>query len=107
MIAQLTAGNKVKFQYVDRNLDFGVYPIATSYQIDEYEGTIVNIRDTQIQKVGYDTILRNPDVERSRFLLTVQMPDNKIKSFYDGRIINVQKINKGFISRLVDKLTGK
>lgn len=107
MIAQLTAGSKVKFQYVDRNIDFNVYPAATSYQIDEYEGTVLDVRDTEANKIGYHTIMRNPDVERSRFLLTVQMPDNKIKSFYDGRIINVQKINKGFISRLVDKLTGK
>ena len=107
MIAQLTAGNKVKFQYVDRNRDNTFYPVFTSYKIDEYEGTILEVRDLSVDKLEYKTVVRNPAVERSQYLLTVQLPDNKIKSFYDGRIINVQKINKGFISRMVDKLTGK
>jgi len=108
MIAQLTAGNKVKFQYVDRKEDFTHWPSThTSYVIDEYEGTVIAVRDTDETRIALETALRRPEVERSRYLLTVQLPDNKIKSFYDGRIINVQKINKSFISRLVDKLTGK
>jgi hypothetical protein len=107
MIAQLTAGNQVKFQYVDRVRDHEFYPVLTSYKIDEYEGTILDVRNIEVNKLEYNTIIRNPEVERSQYLLTVQLPDNKIKSFYDGRIINVQKINKSFISRLVDKLTGK
>lgn len=108
MIAQLNAGNKVKFQYVDRKEDFTYWPSShTNYVIEEYEGTVIAVRDTEKQGIALETVLRNRAVERSRYLLTLQLPDNKIKSFYDGRIINVQKINKGFISRLVDKLTGK
>lgn len=107
MIAQLTAGNKVKFQYVDRSRDYATFPVNTQYEISDYEGTILEVRDTEVQRLDISTIRRKPEVERSRFLMVVQLPDNKIKSFYDGRIINVQKINKGFISRLVDKLTGK
>ena len=108
MIAELTAGNKVKFQYVDRTQDFTHWPSShTNYKIDEYEGTVIAVRDTEETALTLKTVVRKPEVERSRFLLTIQLPDNKIKSFYDGRIINVQKINKGFISRLVDKLTGK
>ena len=108
MIAQLTAGNKVKFQYVKaRNRNYDVFPCTTSYEVEAYEGNVLEVRDTEIQRLDISTIRRKPEVERSRFLMVVQLPDNKIKSFYDGRIINVQKINKGFISRLVDKLTGK
>ena len=107
MIAQLNAGNKVKFQYVDRSRDYATFPVNTQYEISDYEGTILEVRDTEVQRLDISTIRRKPEVERSRFLMVVQLPDNKIKSFYDGRIINVQKINKGFISRLVDKLTGK
>lgn len=107
MIAELNAGNKVKFQYVDRSRDYGTFPVNTKYEISDYEGTILEVRDTEVQKLDINTVLRKPEVERSRFLMVIQLQDNKIKSFYDGRIVNVQKINKGFISRLVDKLTGK
>jgi hypothetical protein len=107
MIAQLTAGNKVKFQYVDRSRNYGTYPVTTQYEIGDYEGTILEVRDTSIQKLDYSTVQRRPEVERSRFLMVVQLPDNKIKSFYDGRVINVKKIDKSFLRRTLDKLTGK
>lgn len=107
MIAQLTAGNKVKFQYIERKLDRTHLPAHTLYEIKEYEGTVIQVRDMFEHRLRYETILRNMDLERSQYLLTIQLSDNKIKSFYDGRLVNVQKINKGFISRLVDKLTGK
>jgi hypothetical protein len=107
MIAQLTAGNQVKFQYVERKLDKTHLPAHTQYQIKDYEGTILQVRDLFEDELSYETIMRNRDIERSQYLLTVQMPDNKIKSFYDGRVVNVKKINKSFITRLVDKLTGK
>ena len=107
MIAELTTGNKVKFQYVERKIDRTHIPEHTLYEIKEYEGTILQVRDLFEDKLRFETIMRNMNVERSQYLLTVQLPDNKIKSFYDGRVVNVQKINKGFISRLVDKLTGK
>ena len=107
MIAQLTAGNKVKFQYVDRNRDYGTYPVNIQYQIGDYEGTVLEVRDTEVQKLEYNSVKRKPEVERSRYLMVVQLSDKKIKSFYDGRIINVQKINKSFLRRTLDKLTGK
>jgi len=110
MIAQLTAGNKVKFQYVDRKEDFTQWPSSrTNYVIDEYEGTVIAIRDTDTEqgRIALKTVVTKPAIERSRYLLTVQLSDNKIKSFYDGRIINVQKINKSFLRRTLDKLTGK
>ena len=110
MIANLTAGNKVKFQYIDRKRDYAVYPVNTSYEIENYEGTILEVRDLNTQKLEYKTVSRKPEIERSRFLLTVQMPDNKIKSFYDGRVINIQEIKpvpKNFLKRTLDKLRGK
>ena len=110
MIAQLTAGNKVKFQYIDRDVKWDVMPAITTYNIEAYEGTVLDIRDTQIQSVSRESVLRNPSIERSRFLLTVQMPDNKIKSFYDGRILNIEEIKpvpKSFLKRTLDKIRGK
>jgi hypothetical protein len=110
MIAQLTAGNKVKFQYIDRDVQWDVMPAITTYNIEAYEGTVLDIRDTQIQSVSRESVLRNPSIERSRFLLTVQMPDNKIKSFYDCRVINLEEIKpvpKSFLRRTLDKLKVK
>ena len=110
MIAQLNAGNKIKFQYVDRSRDYGTYPVTTSYDIENYEGTVLEVRDTTANKLDYKTVVRKPEVERSRFLMVVQLPDNKIKSFYDGRVINIQEVKevpKSFLKRTLDKLRGK
>jgi len=110
MIAQLTAGKKVKFQYIDRDVNWTVLPAITQYEVKNYEGTILDVRDTQENGVRRETVFRKPAVERSRFLLTVQMPDNKIKSFYDGRVINIEEVKevpKSFLKRTLDKFMGK
>jgi hypothetical protein len=110
MIAQLTAGNKVKFQYIDRDVKWDVMPAITQYNVEVYEGTVLEVRDTQEKRVSRQTVFRKPGLERSRFLLTIQMPDNKIKSFYDGRIINIEEIKpvpKSFLRRTLDKLKVK
>jgi hypothetical protein len=110
MIAQLTAGNKVKFQYIDRDVKWDVMPAITQYNVEVYEGTVLEVRDTQEKRVSRQTVFRKPGLERSRFLLTIQMPDNKIKSFYDGRIINLEEIKpvpKSFLRRTLDKLKVK
>jgi hypothetical protein len=54
--------------------------------------------------------MKHPEIERSRFLITVKLSDNKIKSFYDGRVINLQEVKevpKNFLQRTLDKLRGK
>jgi hypothetical protein len=110
MIAQLTAGNKVKFQYIDRDVKWDVMPAITQYNVEVYEGTVLEVRDTQEKRVSRQTVFRKPGLERSRFLLTIQMPDNKIKSFYDGRIINIEEVKpvpKSFLRRTLDKLKVK
>ena len=111
MIAQLTAGNKVKFQYVKaRNRNYDVFPCTTSYEVEAYEGNVLEVRDIVAQKLDKETVYRRPEIERSQFLLVVQTPDNKIKSFYDGRIINLEEIKavpKSFLRRTLDKLKVK
>ena len=111
MIAQLTAGNKVKFQYVKaRNRNYDTFPCTTSYEVEAYEGNVLEVRDIVTQKLDKETVYRRPEIERSQFLLVVQTPDNKIKSFYDGRIINLEEIKpvpKSFLRRTLDKLKVK
>ena len=110
MIANLTAGNKIKFQYVERDLNADVLPLRVSYGVKNYTGKILEVRDTEQKMIDRECLFRRPDVERSRFLITVQLSDNKIKSFYDGRVINLEEIKevpKSFLKRTLDKLRGK
>lgn len=110
MIAQLTAGKKIKFQYVDRVRNATVYPASIEYNVDVYEGTVIDVRDTEQLKLEYRTVMRNPNVERSRYLMVIQLPDNKIKSFYDGRIVNIEEVKpvpRSFLKRVLDKLKVK
>jgi hypothetical protein len=107
MIAQLTAGNKVKFQYIDRKRSYNSWPVDTSYEIDSYAGEVIEIRDTETQRLLAETVSRRPEIERSRFLIKVKLDNSQIKSFYSGRVVNIEKINKSFLKKLVDKLTGK
>lgn len=110
MIANLNAGNKVKFQYIERVRDYASFPANTSYDVSTYEGTVLEMRDTQDVKLAYKTVIKSPEIERSRFLLTVKLSDNKIKSFYDGRVINLEEVKevpKSFLKRTLDKIMGK
>jgi len=111
MIAQLTAGKKVKFQYVKaRNRDYNTFPAITSYEVEAYEGNVLEIRDIVSKTLDKNTVYRKPEIERSQFLMVVQTSDNKIKSFYDGRIINLEEVKevpKSFLKRTLDKFRGK
>jgi hypothetical protein len=107
MLKNVTVGSKIKFQYIDKNTDWETVPAVTQYIVKDYEGQVVAIRDTVKNPVSYQTIIRKPALERSPIMLTVQLPNGQIKAFYDGKIVNAKTVNKSFISRLVDKLTGK
>ena len=110
VLANLNTNNKVKFQYIERVRDYGSFPANTSYDVSTYEGTVLEMRDTQDIKLAYKTVIKSPEIERSRFLLTVKLSDNKIKSFYDGRVINLEEIKevpKSFLKRALDKIMGK
>ncbi len=110
MIANLNAGSKVKFQYIDRVRKYDNFPAHTNYAVESYEGTLLEVRDTAENVVSTTTVYRKPEIERSRFLLTVKLNDNKIKSFYDGRVINIEEVKevpKSFLKRTLDKLRGK
>lgn len=95
MIANLTAGNKVKFNYIkERIRTYDSFPAQTHYEVEGYEGKVLEVRDTASNPVSRETVFRDQKVERSRYLLIVQLPDNKIKSFYDGRIVGIEKVNE-------------
>ena len=109
VIANLTAGNKVKFNYIKARIrTYDSFPAQTHYEVEGYEGKVLEVRDTAANPVDTETVYRNPSVERSRYLLVVQLSDNKIKTFYDGRIVGIEQVKevpKSFLKKVFDKLT--
>jgi hypothetical protein len=99
-------GENVRFQYVDRERTHGPFPVNTKYEVKDYAGKVLDVRDLTEKQLSMRTVERNRLLERSRFLVTVQFQNGQIKSFYDGRIVNVKK-SKNFFRNILDKLTGK
>ena len=101
-MSSLKPGQSIKFQYVKRHEDRGFFPPDVNYEVEDQEGTLISDRDISQDKLSPKTVLYNRNVERSQYLLTVQTSDNKVKSFYSGRVFNV-KVNrpKNFIRRLL------
>ena len=99
-------GESVRFQYIDRERTYGTFPVNTKYEVKDYIGKVLDIRDLTEKQLSMQTVERNPLLDRSRFLVTVQFENGQIKSFYDGRIVNVKK-SKNFFRKVLDKLTGK
>ena len=83
MIANLTAGNKIKFQYVDRKNDRTHLPAHVTSEIKNYEGTLLEIRDLFNNRLEWKTLVKSPEVERSRYLL---MPASTIQDDVRGAI---------------------
>jgi polyphosphate kinase len=99
-------GESVQFQYIAKEVSDSTFPTTTQYEIKDYVGKVLEIRDLTEKQIQWRTVDRNPLLERSRFLVTVQFQNGQIKSFYDGRIVNVKK-SKNFFRKVLDKLTGK
>jgi polyphosphate kinase len=96
-------GENVRFQYVDREKSYSTFPATTKYEVKDYMGKVLDIRDLTEKQLQMQTVERNPLLDRSRFLVTVQFQNGQIKSFYDGRIVNVKK-SKNFFRKVLDKL---
>lgn len=107
-IESLNVGDVVQFQYVDRERTYNTFPVNTEYSVEDYKGKILCIRDLHQDRLSMQTIERNPLLDRSKFLMTVQFNDGKIKSFYCGRVINFKvelpEKKKSFLGRILDKL---
>jgi hypothetical protein len=57
---------------------------------EQYAGKVVNVRDITEQPVSETTINRdNIKGRRSKVLYTVDLGDDVVKSFYDGRMVGV------------------
>ena len=107
-IETLNVGDVVEFQYVERVKNYNIFPADTRYDVESYAGKILCIRNIHEQPLSVETVDRNPLLDRSKFLMTVQFNDGKIKSFYCGRVVNFKvelpEKKKSFLGRILDKL---
>ncbi len=107
-IESLNVGDVVEFQYVDRERNYNTFPVDTKYDVEDYMGKVLSIRNLYNEPLSMQTVERNPLLDRSQFLMTVQFNDGKIKSFYCGRVVNFKvelpEKKKSFLGRILDKL---
>ena len=107
-IETLNVGDVVEFQYVERVKNYNSFPSDTQYSVENYMGKVLYIRNLCDEPLSMQTIERNPLLDRSKFLMTVQFSDGKIKSFYCGRVVNFKvelpEKKKSFLGRILDKL---
>jgi len=85
----LIIGNTYKFELVGE---------PTAYVI----GQVTQIRDTSEKPISQDVVLRKPNVERSRFLLTIKEQSGKLNSFYLHLVKDVKPV--GWMRNLKERL---
>ena len=93
---KIKTGKVVKFGYVDG-------------EHTPYYGKVVDHRDLEKHPLAEDTYRKNPNLERSKFLTTVAMPQNKNKvlpeydsvyqQFYHIRTLKVKPV--GLLGRIL------
>jgi len=91
----LAVGDTVSFSYLKGADRQGHKPALVDYsaKAQNYEGTVEEIRDItksplSSHTVNYGTIKG----ERSRNLVTISIDGDGSKAFYDGRMVNTQKV---------------
>lgn len=93
-MTDLTIGKDVSFTYLkgaDNGIVGGVLTKDYASKAESYNGKVVDIRDIEKSPLS-NTTLRYGNIkgERSRNLVTVELPDGDAKAFYDGRMVNCQ-----------------
>lgn len=71
---------------VIRKRTYNTFPATTTYKTQEIIGKVIKIRDTEEDKLTYKTVMKNPEIERSRYLISIKTATGIIKS-YDGALI--------------------
>ena len=91
----LAIGDTVSFSYLKGTNKQGHKPALVDYsaKAQNYKGTVEEIRDItksplSNHTVSYGTIKG----ERSRNLVTISIDGDGSKAFYDGRMVNTQKV---------------
>lgn len=80
MLNGIKVGGLYKFQYAQ-----GTYDAPRL-------GRVLKVRDIFEKPVAPETIRANPNILRSRFLLTVREWNGRVKSMYSHSIVNAEKV---------------
>lgn len=78
---------------VIRQRTYDTFPATTTYKTQEIIGKVINIRDTQEDKLSYKTVYKNPEIERSRYIISIRTANGIIKS-YDGVLILIKILER-------------
>jgi hypothetical protein len=80
-------GDNITFHQIKRTRNLNIFPAEVTYEAIPITGTILNIRDTAIDKLSLRTVKDN-NIDRSRYLITIKAP-TKIHRVYDGCMVNI------------------
>ena len=90
-------GDKISFSYLKGANKEGLSPTLVDYasRAENYEGTVEDVRNIAASPLSRQTISYGQiKGERSENLVTVETDDGP-KCFYDGRMVNAQKVEEG------------
>ena len=94
----INIGDRVLFTYLKEGIPSGkggnvLVDFVTNSE--DYSGQVVAIRDIVKQPLAKETWKRgNVKNHRSRSLVTVELLNGDIKSFYDGRMVAAKKVEQ-------------
>ena len=106
--------DQIEFHYLKEtktNLEAGQRLKDYVSTSESYSGAVVDIRNIVEQPVSQDTIRRdNIKGSRSKKLYTVDLGNDTVKSFYDGRMVGTKvlvPIKKSAFRIFAEKLLGR
>jgi hypothetical protein len=103
----LKEGDKISFQYVSRDRDYSYFPAITNYEVEDVAGTVIHIRNLDEDKLSFSTVRKNPEIERSKYIVTVKSHAKGIGKYYNGRMINLVKHDVSSVEALVTDELGQ
>lgn len=84
-------GDRISYIHITRARINESFPAKTIYLETKVTGVVKAIRDIFEDKLSANTVYNNPDIERSRYLITVRT-ENRIRKDYLGSMVNVKRI---------------
>lgn len=85
----LKVGDRIKALKIKRTRNYNSFPVDTQYTAENFEGTIIKIRDLTKEQLFMRTVERDPLHERSRYLITIKTKHG-LSNAYHGCLINIE-----------------
>jgi len=88
----MVVGNVYKFDYLQGSKD------------ESRVGRVIKLRDTYLEPLSHETLMRNRNIVRSRFLFTVRTSDGQCRNMYEHAMFAPHKV--GILGRVLLWLKG-